>query len=228
MEFDRLEEIKSVLSKSEKPMSSDEIASKLDFPRGPMPWNKIQLELEESIARGDSQIVKKYPGIYVMRSNPGTATAHEPQTSDHLDLPGVITCYGQDWQRDRVQWNAPVQLIGSQMMTSTEIDFAPQIGFYALGWGLGKAVEFIGFSGKRTIGECLLEHTNDRLSGRWESFSFYGLKPILQDGSFGPLPESVTSTETVASILSILVSVVQPKGNRRYYDMFSTLEFAQK
>jgi len=99
---------------------------------------------------------------------------------------------------------------------------------YALGWGPGKPVEFIGFSGERSIGECLLEHTTGRVSGRWTHFSYYGLRPVLIDGSFGPLPESVTLAEAATSMFSVLVDVVQPKTNPRYYDTFSTLEFSQR
>jgi hypothetical protein len=190
------------------------------------------LEIEHAIAGGDNQILKTHLGVHIMRANAKAShlrDAHMLETEGHPDQVGIITCYGEGWHRDRVDWEkTPLELIGSQMLSSTPINFATQIGFYALGWGPGSEVEFIGFSGEQTIGDCLLEHTWDRVSGRWTHFSFYGLRPIFLDGSFGPLPENVSRAEAAASMLSILLDVVQPKVNPRYYDLFSTLEFAQR
>jgi hypothetical protein len=233
MSAERIEQIKNVLSQSAEPMSCDEIAAMLDFilPFGPIPYNSLRVVIEQALATGDSEILKTHPGVYLMRANAGPIELREAQmlrAEGHLDRPGIFTCYGEEWHRNLVEWKFPLELIGSQMMSSTKINFATQIGFYTLGWGIGEPVEFIGFSGERAIGECLFEHTMDRLSGRWKSFSFYGLRPIMPDGSFGPLPESVTLAQAVVSMLSVLVDVGMPRANHRYHDHFSSLEFAQR
>ena len=234
MSVERLDQIKNVLSMSPVPMSCDEIAAKLDLirPFGPMPWNSIQTEIELALSEGAADILATHPGVYVMRANAKVAhlrNAQLLQAQHRSEQLGLITCYGEGWHRDKVDWErVPLQIIGRQMMNSTPINVANQTGFYVLGWGPGKPVEFIGFSGERSIGECLLEHTTGRVSGRWTHFSYYGLRPVLIDGSFGPLPESVTLAEAATSMFSVLVDVVQPKTNPRYYDTFSTLEFSQR
>jgi hypothetical protein len=52
MNFD--DRIVFVLSQAKRPMSVDEIVSKLEETFGPMVWNTIQAELERSIAGGDT------------------------------------------------------------------------------------------------------------------------------------------------------------------------------
>jgi hypothetical protein len=100
------------------------------------------------------------------------------------------------------------------------------VGIYALHLKGGTVIYF-GHTGEKTLGECLYEHTQDRLDGLFEKFSFYGFRPIFDDGTVGPLPEKADIRDVMASMLSVLAQVASPKGDQRYVDNFTQLEFIQ-
>jgi hypothetical protein len=231
-----IKSISKMLTEAFEPMDYEEIAVELAINGeirafGAMPRNLIYSTIETAIREeGDScAFVKTYPGVYIMRQNakPAHLTAARACASERVrDQIGIISCYGQSWRRDRVQWKPGPEIIGCQFQESTKIDFCGQIGIYAL-HSENDSVEFVGDTGNSNLGDCLFEHTQGRLSGRWQRFSFYGFRPISDDGSLGQLDVASKSAASLASMRSILVEVANPRANKRCYDWFSTLEFVQ-
>lgn len=196
-----------------------------------MPYKSVSAIIEEAILKegDDCPFVKTYPGVYIPRQNarPAHLRAAKALPSD-LPEPslGIITCYGKLWNRYDVNWMPSAQIMGWQLPTSPKVNFAEQAGIYALHLN-NETVTYIGQTGERTLGECLFDHTRGRMDGLFGKFSFYGFRPVLDDGTFGSLPEKADIQEVMASKLSALVEVANPKANRRYFDKFSKLEFAQ-
>jgi hypothetical protein len=233
--------INDVISKAEEPLDCEQIAVELaerghigNF--GVIPRKLICSVIEDAIAKEGDQcpIVRTEPGVYVARklaSPEDLRAASSLPSEDVFNSKGIITCYGPGWLRDVCDWNpTPLDFIGCQYRQSPKIDFSNQVGVYALSSkppGKEECLVYTGVTFDRTIGECLHGHTQDRLSGRWNQFSFYGLLPINEDGTFGSLPHDCTMADTMASLQSILVEVATPPANRRSFDYFSTLEFIQ-
>jgi hypothetical protein len=228
--------IAEIISDSSGPMDYGEIASKLAengkiAAFGAMPYKSVSAIIEDAILKDgdDCPFVKTYPGVYILGKNarPAHLRAAKALPSDFPDPSlGIITCYGQFWHRDRVNWMPSAQIMGCQIPASPKVNFAEQAGIYALHLN-NETVTYIGQTGERTLGECLFDHTRGRINGHFEKFSFYGFRPVLDDGTFGSLPEKADIQEVMASMLSALVEVANPKANRRYFDKFSQLEFAQ-
>ena len=229
--------IEQILSNSSSPIDYEQIAVELAdkgmiHPFGVMPRRQICSIIENAIIQAADRcpFVKTYPGVYIARAiaSPGQLRAAKKALLPEMNFnkTGIITCYGQMWSRDRIIWTPKPQIFGCQYQESPKIDFAKQIGIYALHSEDGTPV-YIDYTLEKMLGECLYGHTEDRLSGRWDRFSFYGLLPINEEGSFGPLPSECKIEDVMASMRSIIVEVSQPRATRRYFDYFSTLLFVQ-
>jgi hypothetical protein len=198
---------------------------------GVMPRKQICIIMENAIAKEGDQcpFVRTEPGVYIARKLANSEHFRASQAAGPklaFNPTGIITCYGQVWARESVTWRSNPVIFGCQFQNSPKINFFKQVGIYTL-HSNDHALVYTGVSGDRTIGECLYEHTSDRLDGRWNRFSFYGLLPINENGTFSPLTRECTIEDITASLQSILVEVSNPPANRRAYDYFSTLEFVQ-
>ena len=197
--YDRIHD---VISKAEEPMDYEQIAVELaeqgniaEF--GVMPRKQICSIVEDAIAKAGDHcaFVRTEPGVYIARKRASSehlraARALGPKLAFIPN--GIITCYGQVWAREGVTWRSNPVIFGCQFQNSPKIDFSKQVGIYTL-HSNDHALVYTGVSGDRTIGECLYEHTSDRLDGRWNRFSFYGLLPINENGTFGPPPRECTT-----------------------------------
>ncbi|RPI71466.1 MAG: hypothetical protein EHM38_03830 [Geobacteraceae bacterium] len=233
-----LDKIIHVLSQDSKPMGYEEIAVELAEQGkiaafGVMPRKQIRTVIDSAILQeGDGcPIVTTYPGEYLMRKNASPAHLQAAKRMDRklgTDRLGIITCFGHQWLRERVIWKPKTEIFGCQFQKSPRINFADQTGFYVL-YSEDRSIEYIDYTGDRNLGDCLYEHTLDRLDGRWERFSFFCLKPINDDGTLGPLPveAKIGDVNVMASMKSILLELAEPRSNRRHYDYFSTLIFIQ-
>lgn len=81
------------------------------------------------------------------------------------------------WQRQSVFWERNLRLLGQQQVGSSPINFGDQRGVYLL--RDRDRVVYFGRSIDRPMGQQLYEHTKDRLNGRWDRFSRYGLKTLM-------------------------------------------------
>jgi hypothetical protein len=197
---------------------------------GVMPRKLICSVVEDAIAKKGDQcpIVRTEPGVYIARKF--AKPEHIQVSRANYSPTGIITCYGQDWLRELRLWDTTLDLIGCQFRQSPRIDFTNQVGIYALSWKSperGQHLVYTGVTGDRPLGECLQTHTQDRLASQWNRFSFYGMRPIHEDGTVGALSAQCTMDDVIASLSSILVEVASPIKNRRSFDYFSTLEFMQ-
>lgn len=91
----------------------------------------------------------------------------------------------------------------------------------------GREVIYVGRSTERPLGKRLTEHTQDRLATRWDRFSWFGLKPVKQDGSFGNLPASYLSDLLIPALEAVLIEAVEPRQNRKRGDDLSAVEYFQ-
>ncbi len=138
----------------------------------------------------------------------------------------IITSFGMFWRKEAVQWVATPKLLGMKKIDDVPIDFHKQIGIYLL--YDGREVIYVGRITKRPLGNRLYEHTNDRLSTRWDRFSWFGLLPVSVEGEIGALPESYTATDLIPALEAILIEALEPRQNRKRGDDLAAVEYIQK
>ena len=215
---------------------------------GATPAATVNSQLVTSIKRKGtaSPYVRVAPGTFALRdttssrtSEPGKKSSADPMAVEPAQLPsdgpddssGLIQAFGMYWERSAVHWQSATQLLGRYDRKSKTVDFAQQTGVYLL--FDGRNVVYAGRTGMRQSGDALarrlFEHTEDRLKGRWDRFSWFGLRTVRDDGTLGPLVARYDSTEaaTIATLEALLIEAFEPPQNRKRGDTLRDREFIQ-
>jgi hypothetical protein len=91
---------------------------------------------------------------------------------------GALRAFGMFWRRELVLWSGS-KLLGRQSAGATEVNFAGQVGVYLL--HDRERVIYVGRA-TDTLLARLKAHTSDRLGGRWDRFSWFGLRSVNTRG----------------------------------------------
>lgn len=113
-----------------------------------------------------------------------------------------------------------------QGLGAKPVDFSKQLGIYLL--YDAREVIYVGRSTERPLGRRLYEHTADRLSTRWDRFSWFGLLPISEEGNIGALPSTFESVKLIPALEAVLIEALEPRQNRKRGDDLTSVEFLQK
>ncbi|MDP0494845.1 MAG: HTH domain-containing protein [Verrucomicrobiota bacterium JB024] len=217
-----------------KDIASQIVSQKLRTSVGATPSATVSANITYSI----KQQQEKSP---FRRVSPGTFILNDPLASSSPKqssrIPGsndatteeqytIISSFGMFWQRDIVEWNSKAKLLGMQEIGAEPVDFHDQLGIYLL--YDGREVIYVGRATARPIGKRLHEHTYDRLATRWDRFSWFGLKPVSDDGKLRPLPVTIDSNAIVPALEAILIEALEPRQNRKRGDDLAAVEFLQK
>ena len=138
----------------------------------------------------------------------------------------IVSSFGMFWRRDAVEWSTRPKLLGMQEIGATPVDFYNQTGIYLL--YDGREVISVGRTTERPMGRRLYEHTFDRMSARWDRFSWFGLLPINENGKLGKLPPTYIASKMIPALEAILIEAMEPRQNRKRGDDLSAVEFLQK
>ncbi len=167
-------------------------------------------------------------GLFVWKAKAGitqppSAAVEEPEEEVQYE---IISSFGMFWRRDAIEWVSTPRILGMQQIGAKPVDFHKQIGIYLL--YDGREVVYVGRATERPLGRRLYEHTADRLSSRWDRFSWFGLLPISEGGDLGGLPESYLGTKIIPAVEAILIEALEPRQNRKRGDDLSAVEYIQK
>jgi hypothetical protein len=169
-------------------------------------------------------------GLYIWKEKAGitiTPTASQEDEDDDIeDQYDVISSFGMFWKREGVEWTASPKILGMQQIGAEAVDFSKQIGIYLL--YDGREVIYVGRSTDRPLGRRLYEHTVDRLSSRWDRFSWFGILPVKDDGTLDGQPESFSASKLIPALEAILIEALEPRQNRKRGDDLSAVEFIQQ
>lgn len=234
--------IEKVLTDAEGPMHYRDIAETIvsDGLRtqrvGATPASTVSSYITTSIkSDGDrSPFVKVGPGQYALkhfvetdRSSVKTrddgGSVGDPSSEEQYD---VITSFGMFWRRDLVDWMSSPRLLGMQQLGAEPVDFRDQVGIYLL--YDGREVIYVGRAEARSLGRRLYEHTVDRLSTRWDRFSWFGLLPVSDKGTLGQRPVTYPSEALIPALEAIMIEALEPRQNRKRGDDLAAVEFLQK
>lgn len=221
---------------------ADEILSQgLRTSSGATPDATVNAQITTSIkSKGDkSPFIKTSRGMFASRKYwdsgehpraniPEAVSLNEEQADGSEENQyDVITSFGMFWQRDKVLWGRTPKLLGAAHVDSKQVDFSEQYGIYLL--YDGREVIYVGRVLSRPLGTRLFEHTQDRLSARWDRFSWFGLRSITDDGKLLDLNDaSYSPDKLIPALEAILIEAVEPRQNRKRGDDLGLVEFIQK
>lgn len=207
-------------------IANQELRSKL----GATPANTVNAIMNRSINEksDESPFVRTGRGIYALRSAlEDVPNQRGKQIGEDSDThSGMVRSLGMYWRASEVNWKRNPRLLGQQQAGSDVLDFCTQIGIYLL--HDRERVIYVGRSIDRAMGQRLFEHTRDRLNGRWDRFSWFGLKAVSDDGKLEEVEPINSSVSVLISTMeAILIEAMEPPQNRRRGDQLSAIEYLQ-
>lgn len=191
---------------------------------GATPDATVGAQITDSIKHDGmaSPFIKVGKGIYALRQQEAAQPGIEP-LPDGADE--VIRAFGMYWQRELVIWRRLPKLFGRQQVGAKGVDFTGQRGIYVL-YDHHTAI-YVGRAIDRPLGQRLFEHTLDRVSGRWNRFSWFGLYGVSETGKLNEDKIAPTFATLVTALEAILIETLEPPQNRRRGDDFMAVEYIQ-
>jgi hypothetical protein len=231
--------IDKVLGESTKPLHYNEITERIisDGLRkklGATPAATVNAQISASIKHDgeESPYVRVSKGIFALKSGgiPGAAIppklTPDVSESEEEEQYEIISSFGMFWRKDAVEWTATPKLLGMQQIGATPVDFCKQLGIYLL--YDGREVIYVGRTTDRPLGRRLYEHTIDRMSARWDRFSWFGLLPVSDTGVLGALPVQYEAAKMIPALEAILIEALEPRQNRKRGDDLAAVEYIQR
>lgn len=226
-----LKAIIDVLSKSKSALHYTEIADEIikenKINLGATPSiqvnNLITKSLREATDKNPTPFVRVDRGKYsTSQINFSTKELLDEEESDA----GLIKAFGMFWSRRNVLWeNVKPKIYGQQ--SSKTIDFCEQRGVYLL--HDGKHVIYVGRTTDQPLGVRLKQHITDRLNGRWDRFSWFGICAVSNEGIVQQA-DSVRNYSIdllISTMEALLIEGLEPPQNRRGGDGLRAIEFLQ-
>ena len=134
----------------------------------------------------------------------------------------MIQSIGLFWRHDQIYWGAGSQagtLLGvpANSTTSDPLNFRRQSGIYVLYSDYHPIYVGQAGSGNAKLFNRLKHHLSDDLAERWDRFSWFGLRRVLNNGDLSI--ESQSSHPAIATVLdhieAILIHSIEPPLNRQ-------------
>lgn len=140
----------------------------------------------------------------------------------------IINAFGLYWNRNHVHWKTTPDLLGIQQIGATNVNFKNQIGIYLL--HDSRETIYVGQAIEQSLGQRLRNHTSDRLSGRWDRFSWFGFYPVNDKGGLdNDLNfENITVQDFGDILEAILIESIEPRQNRKQGNLFAGIEYLQQ
>lgn len=238
------EAIMAVLQSSEEALHYTEIAQEIidrgyRTSVGATPSNTVNAVLGSSNLQ--PWVDKVSPGIYRLRKLGNSVTPRpniapidddeadllaQQEKEEHEEEMGLINAFGMYWARNMVDWDSKLRIYGMQQGSDVRVDFSDQAGVYLL--HDGSRTIYVGRAGEGRLGSRLLSHTRNRLTSRWDRFSWFGVRGVKSDGGLSAIPNKLISIDTLISTMeALLIEGLEPPQNRQRGEGFGATEFIQ-
>lgn len=132
----------------------------------------------------------------------------------------LIRNYGLFWNAHDVFWGAGSSagtLLGVRPNKTTKqpVDFRDQRGIYVL--YAEYDMVYVGQNNGQELLSRLKQHRKDDLAGRWDRFSWFGLRAVLTTGKLAKYNQDVhvSSGQVLNHIEAILIHSAEPQLNRQ-------------
>ncbi len=232
--------IDKILASSPSPLHYNEITEQiisegLRTTVGATPAATVNAQISASIKHDgeNSPYVRVSKGTFTLKNRASVAsvvpkklTPEVIESEDEEEQYEIISAFGMFWRKDAVEWTATPKLLGMQQIGATPVDFYKQLGIYLL--YDGREVIYVGRTTDRPLGRRLYEHTMDRMSARWDRFSWFGLLPVSEDGALGSLPGQYDAAKLIPALEAVLIEALEPRQNRKRGDDLAAVEYLQR
>lgn len=188
------------------------------------PASSVATTFTKSFLEADSPFLRLGKGEYALREALIPKPAAEIHELEDEPATGALRAFGMFWQRDYAIWSGQPKLLGRQSEGASEVDFRDQVGVYLL--HDRERVIYVGRAAD-TLFARLKAHTSDRLGGRWDRFSWFGLRPVGEDGRLGDAAVAWTREIVIETLEALLIESLEPPLNRKRGDNFSGAEYLQ-
>ena len=190
---------------------------------GATPERTVNKELQGMVE--DGEVVRTSTGHYAFADkarlfqNAAIARIVEAEAAADDTLRLTVKAYGLYWGRNLVDWEpASGQLLGSGGAGVRHVDFAGQDGIYLL--HSGNEIVYVGqsfrYSATGLYGRLRAHHTDPRKTDRWDTFSWFGFRPIDPDsGDLLQAPEKADLADVINLVEAILIEGLLPRLNMR-------------
>jgi len=201
---------------------------------GATPAATVNALMSSSIKRDgeSSPYIRVAKGVFSLRKpsalppTPPKLTPEVDESEESEEQYEIVTSFGMFWRKDAIDWIATPKLLGMQQIGATPVDFFKQLGIYLL--YDGREVIYVGRTTERPLGRRLYEHTLDRMSARWDRFSWFGLLPVSESGQLRELPSSYAAAKLIPALEAMLIEALEPRQNRKRGDDLAAVEYIQK
>ncbi len=193
---------------------------------GPNPARSVAATLSRMMNDEDSPIQKIGRGEYALKEvlqSEAQKVSGDDIVNDGSET-GALRAFGVFWRRDLVSWDSRPTIMGRQGLGASPVDFSEQVGVYLL--HDRDRVIYVGRADDTMLAR-LRAHTTDRLGGRWDRFSWFGLRSVLEDGSLSTPANAWTHEVVLATLEALLIESLEPPLNRRRGDNFTGAEYQQ-
>ena len=236
-EFGWREAIIKVLNDSAEAMHYGDIAEEIAEKQyrtslGATPANTVNAHMSDSLNNEgvSSPFIRVSRGMYSLRPKAADSQSQVPTPNStapaEAEPTGFINAFGMYWLRSQVSWKASVRLLGKQQDATNQVDFTQQRGVYLL--HDGRSVVYVGRVIDQGLGIRLRQHTLDRLNGRWDRFSWFGIYRVSENGEVIADQTATYGIETLITAMeALLIESLEPPQNRRRGDDFRASEFLQ-
>ena len=221
--------ILAVLQQADEPLDYNEITRligerSLRTLTGATPATTVNRTLGLMIE--EKRVARTGRGLYALPEVAQTADeednaevlAAEFSTSDSGQL--TVNAYGLYWERGLVDWNPTNgHLLGQQTEGAIHVDFADQDGVYFL--HNSTEIAYVGQSFTPDTNRAGLyrrlrsHHRSSRKSDRWDTFTWFGFRPVADSGQLLPAPESASVRDVINLIEGIVIECAMPRLNMR-------------
>jgi len=134
--------------------------------------------------------------------------------TDDDEESGSLEAFGMYWNRQRVKWSGTPRLFGKSHPKAARVNLADQYGVYLL-YDAYREVVYVGQVSKQPIWQRLAQHTSDRLTSRWHRFSWFGIRPVAEDGELGDVSTgTITPQRLIRTLEALLIEALEPRQNR--------------
>lgn len=235
--------IEKVLNEEKKQLHYTEIAELIaergyrkSFGATPQDTVSANLTTDINKKKEKSIFAKTAKGFYILRKylnqiDNNTDDSEPVIENDKIVLKSshkIINAFGIYWNRNLVHWKSQPDLLGIQQIGATEVNFKDQIGIYLL--HDSRETVYVGQAIGQSLGKRLRDHTSDRLSGRWDRFSWFGFYPVTEEAELNLNVKFKEFTiQNLGDILeAVLIESIEPRQNRKQGNSFVGLEYLQQ
>ena len=139
----------------------------------------------------------------------------------------IVRAFGLYWNVSAVDWDDKKMLgVDDESAPQIETNAWKQSGIYCL-YNEFLPI-YVGRALNKNLGDRICSHLTDRLAGRWDSFSWFGVHQVNKVGSLRSFENRLNSRDVIIKSLEAFALIAfDPRLNRRHEKLPNAQEFVQ-